>query len=68
VRPFDALLDDLRVLGGWPARLTLLKEHLFPDPACMRRTYARGSSAPLVRLYFRRVVAGVARRFRQPQA
>ena len=45
VRKFDVLLDDVRVLPGWRARLTLLKEHLFPDAAYMRRTYAIGSSA-----------------------
>jgi hypothetical protein len=65
VRPFDVLLDDLRVLRGWRARLTLLKEHLFPDPAYIRRTYARGSSAPLAWLYGRRIATGAARWFRR---
>jgi hypothetical protein len=63
VRPFDVLLDDLRVLRGWQPRLTLLKEHLFPDPAYMRRIYARGSSAPLLWLYCRRIVTGAAKWF-----
>src|SRR3984893_2363738 len=66
VRPFDVLLDDLRVLRGWRARLTLLKEHLFPDPCDIGRTYARGSRALLVWLYGRRIVAGAAKWFRQP--
>ena len=47
LRPFDVLLDDLRVLASWRARLTLLKEHLFPSAAYVRQTYAQGSSAPL---------------------
>jgi len=66
LRPFEVLLDDLRVLRGWRARLTLLKEHLFPDPAYMRLTYARGSRAPLLWLYGRRIVRGAAKWFRQP--
>jgi hypothetical protein len=64
LRPFDVLLDDLRVLGAWQAWLTLLKEHLFPDSVYMRRTYARGSSAPLLWLYCRRIVMGAAKWFR----
>ena len=58
VRQLDVLLDNLRVLPGWRARLTLLKEHLFPDAAYMRRTYARGSPAPTLWLYVRRIVVG----------
>ena len=64
VRTFDVLLDDLRVLRGWQARLTLLKDHLFPDSVYLRRTYARGSSAPLLWLYCRRIVTGAAKWFR----
>ena len=45
LRPLDVLLDDLRMLAGWRARLTLLKEHLFPSAAYLRRTYASGSSS-----------------------
>jgi hypothetical protein len=68
VRPVDVLLDDLRVLRGWQARLTLLKEHLFPDSVYMRRIYARGSSAPLLWLYCRRIVTGAAKWFRHSPA
>jgi hypothetical protein len=64
LRPFDVLLDDLRVLASWRARLTLLKEHLFPSAAYVRQTYAHGSSAPLPWLYIRRVVIGASRWFR----
>jgi hypothetical protein len=61
LRQLDILLDDMRVLPGWQARLTLLKEHLFPNAAYVRRTYAQGSSAPLLWLYFRRVVTGASK-------
>ena len=64
VRKFDVLLDDVRALPGWRARLTLLKEHLFPDAAYMRRTYAIGSSHPIAWLYLRRIVTGAAGWFR----
>jgi hypothetical protein len=63
LRQLDILMDDLRVLRGWRSRLTLLKEHLFPNAAYLRRTYAQGSSAPLLWLYFRRVVTGASRWF-----
>src|SRR5262249_61371448 len=64
LRRVDVLLDDLRALRGWPARVTLLKEHLLPDAAYMRRTYARGSTAPIAWLYLRRIAAGTAKWFR----
>jgi hypothetical protein len=61
VRKLDMLIDDVRVLQGWRARLTLLREHLFPDAAYMKRTYASGSSAPTPWLYARRIVSGAAK-------
>jgi hypothetical protein len=61
LRQFDILLDDMRVLRGWKARLTLLKEHLLPDAAYLKRTYAPGSSTPLPWLYIRRVVHGASK-------
>ena len=64
VRKLDVLLDDVRVLPGWRSRVTLLKEHLFPDPAYMRRTYARGSLAPAAWLYVSRIVRGARKWFR----
>jgi hypothetical protein len=64
VRQVDVLLDDLRALPGWWARVTLLKEHLFPDAAYMRRTYAARSSAPLVWIYVLRIVRGASKWFR----
>ena len=65
VRQVDVLRDNLRALPGWRARLTLLKEHLFPPETYMRETYARGSSAPLLWLYLRRIVAGAPKWFRR---
>ena len=58
VRPFDLLRDDLRVLPGWRPRLTLIKEHVFPDAAYMREGYAPGSAAPLAWLYLDRIAGG----------
>ena len=65
VRKVDVLMDDVRLLPGWRAPLTLLREHLFPDPAYMRESYARGSSAPLLWLYLRRIVTGMSSWFRR---
>jgi hypothetical protein len=65
MRKFDVLLDDVRALPGWRARLTLLKEHLFPDAAYMRHAYAGGSSRPMVWLYLRRILLGGAKWFRR---
>lgn len=61
VRRLDVLLDDVRVLRGFRPRLMLLKEHLFPDAAYMRQTYARGSAAPTLWLYARRIVSGAVK-------
>ena len=61
----DVLRDDLRALPGWRPRLTLLREHLFPDAAYMRRTYATGSPAPTTWLYARRIVRGASKWFRR---
>ena len=64
MRRVDLLLDDVRVLRRWSDRLTLLKEHLLPDAPYMRRTYARGSSAPIGWLYLRRIATGTSKWFR----
>ena len=64
IRKVDVLLDDVRALPGWRPRLTLLREHLFPDAAYMRRTYAVGSPAPTSWLYVRRIVRGASKWFR----
>jgi len=64
MRKVDVLLDDVRALPGWRPRLELLKEHLFPDADYMRGTYARGSSAPTMWLYLRRIAGGASKWFR----
>jgi len=64
MRKIDVLLDDIRALPGWAARLMLLKEVLFPNAVYMRRTYATGSSAPIMWLYLRRIVTGASKWFR----
>ena len=64
VRRVDVLLDDVRSLPTWTARLTLLREHVLPDRDYMRRTYANGSTAPIGWLYLRRIAAGAAKWFR----
>ena len=58
IRQIDVLRDDLRALPGWRARLTLLKEHVFPDATYMRESYAPGSTAPVLWLYLGRIAAG----------
>ena len=58
MRQIDVLRDDLRALPGWRARLTLLKEHLFPGATYMRTSYAPGSTAPVLWLYLGRIVTG----------
>ena len=58
IRQIDVLRDDLRALPGWRARLTLLKEHVFPDASYMREGYAPGSSALVLWLYLGRIVTG----------
>ena len=65
VSKLDVLRDDMRSLPGWRPRLTLLREHLFPDAAYMRRTYASGSPAPTPWLYIRRIVRGASKWFRR---
>src|SRR4029077_7163178 len=57
---------DVRTLPGWSARFTLIKEHLLPDAAYMRRTYASGSSAPPRALDLRPRPPRRARRGRRP--
>jgi hypothetical protein len=64
LRKVDLLLDDVRSLSGWGARLTLLKEHLFPAAAYMRGTYASGSSSSILWLYLRRIMTGASKWFR----
>lgn len=56
--PLGRLVQDLRALPSWRSRLRLLRGHLLPPRAYMRRTYAPGSRLPLPVLYLWRVVKG----------
>jgi hypothetical protein len=59
--PLAGLLEDLSTERRWSERLRLVTGHLFPPPAFMRGTWARGSRAPLPVLYVRRLWSGLPR-------
>jgi hypothetical protein len=63
LRRVDLLTSDLRALG-WKARLQLLREHLFPQPAYMMRSYGRTQRALLPALYLHRIACGAMEWFR----
>jgi hypothetical protein len=46
VRRIDVLLSDLRALNGWPARLQLLKSHLFPSSSYLDASAPARSAFP----------------------
>ena len=54
----DDLLSDLHTLDGWQPRLKLLREHLFPPVAYIRRAYGLEHPALIPFGYARRIVAG----------
>lgn len=54
----EALIDDLRTLRSWRDRWRLVREHLFPSAAYMRRVYAPASALPLPLLYLWRITRG----------
>jgi hypothetical protein len=60
----DDLVSDLRALTGWSARLRLIREHLLPPAAYMRKTYGFSSPMLLPFAYARRAVAGAGKWFR----
>ncbi|HSL20672.1 MAG TPA: nucleotidyltransferase family protein [Vicinamibacterales bacterium] len=60
MRKLDVLRSDLATLSGWPARLTLLREHLFPPPDYIRARYGIKSAALLPFSYAWRIVRGAA--------
>jgi len=64
-RRVDTLVDDLRTLPGWRPRLRLLREHLFPPPAYMRRIYGSWNPFFLPLAYVDRVVTGMGKWFRR---
>jgi hypothetical protein len=61
VRKRDVLVSDLAVLGDWPARIRLLREHAFPPAAFMRQRYGVRARAALPFLYLYRLVSGALR-------
>jgi hypothetical protein len=62
VRPkAQEVLDDLRALPSWSARVRLLREHLFPGELYMREVYAPRSGMPLPMLYVWRIVRGAGK-------
>jgi hypothetical protein len=65
-RRIAAVLDDLRLLPSWAARLRLLREHVFPPPLYMREVYAPSSGAPLPVLYVQRVARGARKWLARP--
>jgi len=68
MRKLDVLVSDLRALGGWPSRLRLLREHIFPPRAYMRAAYGTTTDGWLPLLYVWRFVRGAAVWCRQRSA
>ena len=67
LRLVDLLRTDLATLS-WPARLQLLREHLFPPRAYMRTVYARWPAPMLPLAYLDRTVRGVPKWLRRPRS
>ena len=63
-KKIDVLLSDLRTLGGWRQRLTLLREHLFPPAAYMRNAYGVTNPLLLPFSYVIRALTGFRKWFR----
>jgi lipopolysaccharide/colanic/teichoic acid biosynthesis glycosyltransferase len=55
---FAVFCSDLTLVAGWRARLRLIRQHAFPEPAYMFRMYNTSYRALLPALYTRRLVAG----------
>jgi len=65
LRPIDVLRSDLAA-GSMRTNLQLLREHLFPPRAYMRRTYPRWPAALLPIAYVDRMCRGVPKWFVHP--
>ena len=61
VRKRDVLVSDLTALNTWRARAQLVREHLVPAPAFMRKRYGTTARWLLPALYLHRVVTGAYR-------
>jgi hypothetical protein len=57
----DDLLSDLKALPGWPSKLRLIREHLLPPAAYMRKTYGFSSPLLLPFVYALRAIAGAGK-------
>jgi hypothetical protein len=64
LRKVDILWSDLHALGGWRARVKLLREHVVPTPDFIRRSYGATSTILLPAFYIHRVLRGVGKWFR----
>ena len=64
LRRIDLLRSDLQALGGWRARLTLLREHVLPAPAYILDYYGRRQPLLLPALYLHRILRGAGDWFR----
>ncbi|OFW29384.1 MAG: hypothetical protein A3G76_05745 [Acidobacteria bacterium RIFCSPLOWO2_12_FULL_65_11] len=65
LRQVDILRSDLAATPTWPARLQLLREHLFPSSAFMYARYGTRLKLALPFLYLHRTVRGLPKWFRQ---
>lgn len=61
----EILKADLAATPGWPGRVRILREHLFPKRAFMYERYGLRQPAALPFLYLYRIVTGVPRWFRR---
>ena len=64
-RTVDVFLSDIRSLPDWPARMRLVREHLFPPRAYMRRLYADWNATMLPIAYVHRLLRGGPKWFRR---
>lgn len=61
---FDDLRSDMQALQGWAPRVRLIREHLFPPAAYMRKAYGISHPALLPVAYAIRAVTGASKWFR----
>jgi hypothetical protein len=62
----DLLYADLAATPAWRARVTIVREHLFPSRSYMRSAYPRWPAALLPLAYAYRFVRGAPAWFRRP--
>jgi hypothetical protein len=62
----DLLQADLAATPAWRARVTIVREHLFPSLSYMRSAYARWPAALLPLAYAYRIARGAPAWFRRP--